>query len=200
MSHNCKTSTSTYFYLSQRLPLSRIRIFYGYDGAYADVKDIACRFIVDGILHIPAAKDIRNMLFPLSHGQYKNHMFMYVVFNDKEMFTLNETEQMYIDIDIYDDDNIPTQYELVHVCEKLGFKVGVVLGAQRALFSWYNLANWRSCENYYMVDIWQQMTNYFDAANVDNIRQEDESIDFIYVNTRHDYFDCFKISSLRGLN
>lgn len=53
-----------------------------------------------------------------------------------------------------------------------GFKVGVELGVQRALNSKLILEGWKSCERYYLVDLWASQTNYEDLANVNNTEQD----------------------------
>jgi hypothetical protein len=115
--------------------------------------------------------------------------------------------------------NIEHRNDIIKLCDKLNLKTGIELGVQRAEFSKNNLANWKSCTSYSLVDIWANQINYVDSANVDNSEQElilkeaqnnvfpwkdkvkfyrnstlqaatlvpDDSLDFIYVDARHDY-------------
>ena len=53
-----------------------------------------------------------------------------------------------------------------------GFKVGVELGVQSGGFAGIMLNTWKSCDKYYLVDLWSQQNNYHDWANVDNATQE----------------------------
>ena len=111
--------------------------------------------------------------------------------------------------------------------EERGFTVAAELGVQTGFFSDMYLYTSPSTTKYILVDTWAHRSNYSDAANVDNSRQEqiyqgmlkrlgpyrsagagkagtelqvmrmwttdaapkvqDESIDFIYVDARHDY-------------
>lgn len=108
---------------------------------------------------------------------------------------------------------------IADMLESYGLKTGVELGVQHGNFAEKMLTVWKSCEKYYLVDIWQMQENYKDGANVDNESQqgnyqrtkermqqfgdravlirnwtkaaallfEDESLDFVYVDARHDY-------------
>jgi hypothetical protein len=122
---------------------------------------------------------------------------------------------------------IETRNMIAHVLQEEGMKVGAELGVQQGLFSEHNLNIWKSCERYYLVDVWAQQVNYKDGANVGNKRQNelyestvnrmkrfgdkvvvlrdftsnavnkipDGSLDFLYVDARHDY--CGTIADLR---
>jgi len=97
------------------------------------------------------------------------------------------------------------------------FKIGAELGVQRGYMSEHNLRNWPSCQRYYLIDLWEKQENYLDVANtldhdinlaetrermkpfghvpviMKNTTNDasflipDESLDFIYVDARHDY-------------
>jgi hypothetical protein len=43
---------------------------------------------------------------------------------------------------------------------------------QLGVFAAHTLRRWKSCEKYYLIDLWAQQPNYFDGANVDNNEQE----------------------------
>lgn len=107
------------------------------------------------------------------------------------------------------------------ICEKFKFKVGIEIGVQYGLFSKEILKRWKSCEKYYLIDIWDSINDdtYNDSANVGIQKQakiyqkclenlgefknkisvikmtsdnavnlfDDFSIDFIYIDARHDY-------------
>lgn len=62
--------------------------------------------------------------------------------------------------------------EIGKILEKEGHKIGVELGVQRGHFVDKILTNWKSCERFYLVDIWAQLDNYIDNANMDNVKQE----------------------------
>ena len=114
---------------------------------------------------------------------------------------------------------VRTRDDLGKLLESEGFTVGIELGVQSGYYSKTILSHWKSCERYYLVDIWQQQENYMDGANVNNHQQEslfkgaqallkpwqdkavflrkytsqavhdvpDNSVDFVYVDARHDY-------------
>lgn len=106
-----------------------------------------------------------------------------------------------------------------HMCNERNFEVAAELGVQSGHFSDSFLYTASSITKYYLVDTWEQRSNYSDAANVDNnvqetiyrktrarlgpygdrcvfmrnfttraaLQIEDNTIDFIYVDARHDY-------------
>lgn len=65
--------------------------------------------------------------------------------------------------------------DLAAYLEQQGFTVGAEIGVQLGLFAEWNLRNWPSCTKYILVDTWQRMPNYEDAANYDDAKQ-----DYIY--------------------
>jgi len=105
--------------------------------------------------------------------------------------------------------------------DERGFTVVAELGVQRGFFTDRYLYTAKKNKKYYLVDTWEQRSNYSDAANVDNYEQQarfnhamkrlapysartellvlrnfttsaallvpDYSVDFIYVDARHDY-------------
>ena len=121
--------------------------------------------------------------------------------------------------------NLPAKFhnlwhrnEIIEICEEIGLKTGVEVGVQRGVFSREVLKLWKSCDKYYLVDLWKQQDNYLDKANVANDVQEryyqealknvaefnktvpikaasvvaakdfaDSSLDFVYLDARHDY-------------
>jgi hypothetical protein len=54
------------------------------------------------------------------------------------------------------------------------FKIGVEVGVQEGIFSKEILKRWVNCKMFYLVDIWKQMDNYIDGANVNNSEQEEK--------------------------
>mmetsp|Transcript_87449 Transcript_87449/g.155099 ORF Transcript_87449/g.155099 Transcript_87449/m.155099 type:complete len:237 (-) Transcript_87449:166-876(-) len=66
-----------------------------------------------------------------------------------------------------------TRDSLGSLLEAEGMRTGAELGVQAGLFSKATLAQWPSCKSYMLVDVWAQLTNYEDTANVNNSRQEE---------------------------
>ena len=56
--------------------------------------------------------------------------------------------------------------------ESVDYKIGVELGVQKGHFSRDMLLRWKKATEYWLVDVWQQQTNYVDIANVDNKVQD----------------------------
>lgn len=109
--------------------------------------------------------------------------------------------------------------QIVDLCQERGFKVGAELGVQIGVFAEKNLNKWKTCEKYYLIDLWKHQENYEDFANAEDSVQlanmkatetrlqrfgkvpvliqnstinasyliPDESLDFVYVDARHDY-------------
>lgn len=67
---------------------------------------------------------------------------------------------------------IKRRSDLSALMESEKFETGVELGVQHGDFAKQMLRNWPSCRKYVLVDIWKQLDNYHDLANVDNNRQE----------------------------
>ncbi|KAG2491640.1 hypothetical protein HYH03_010011 [Edaphochlamys debaryana] len=72
-----------------------------------------------------------------------------------------------------------TRNDIAALLEQKGFKTGVELGVQRGHYSLHNLNVWKSCEKYYLVDIWAHQVNYDDLANVPQHVQ-----DSLYIETQ----------------
>ncbi|GBG00402.1 hypothetical protein Rsub_13339, partial [Raphidocelis subcapitata] len=98
----------------------------------------------------------------------------------------------------------------------------------KGLFAESTLKRWRSCTKYQLVDLWAQQVNYEEASNVDNDTQEarfqetkarvanfpvvfhrmytseaaklipDGSLDYVYVDARHDYYGTVHPGAVRG--
>lgn len=115
--------------------------------------------------------------------------------------------------------NLTSRHDLARVANTEKMAVGAELGVQSGAFSQWNLQNWPSNRQYYMIDLWSTQKNYSDVANVDQARHDeyyaraldataawkekrlvkkmstveavehipDESIDFLYVDARHDF-------------
>jgi predicted O-methyltransferase YrrM len=100
-------------------------------------------------------------------------------------------------------------------------KRGVEVGVQNGLFSESILNRWKTCKNYLLVDLWAKQSNYADSANTQNhelafkttkrrlqrfssvricrnfsttcaSQIENESVDFVYLDARHDYLGVFE--------
>ena len=56
--------------------------------------------------------------------------------------------------------------------QERGYKTGVELGVQSGVFAKAILSRWQAAERYVLVDVWRQLDNYVDGANVDNSKQE----------------------------
>lgn len=119
----------------------------------------------------------------------------------------------------YDVSTIRSRNAFGHMVSERNFTVGAELGVQNGFFSDLLLYTAHSITRYYLVDTWEQRSNYSDAANVGNEAQkaiyrktqvrlapygnrcvflrnftteaakqvQDSSVDFIYVDARHDY-------------
>ena len=111
---------------------------------------------------------------------------------------------------------------IIDLAETLKPRVGCEVGVQGGAFSQFILSHTPSLEKFYLVDPWEQQTNYKDGANVTNEEQErilrcakervskwedkavilrgystvmcdqipDNSLDFVYIDARHDYKGC----------
>lgn len=62
--------------------------------------------------------------------------------------------------------------EIGKILEYEGHKIGVELGVQYGNFANRILQDWKSFEKLYLVDIWMQLDNYIDSANVNNTEQD----------------------------
>lgn len=114
---------------------------------------------------------------------------------------------------------LDTRGKLATILESEQAHVGVEIGVQAGYFAETILRQWSHNTKYYLVDIWAPLTNYLDAANVEQDEQnrifrqaqenlkpysnqtvflkmttlegaehiEDDSVDYIYVDARHDY-------------
>lgn len=65
-----------------------------------------------------------------------------------------------------------TRDEIGKMLEFEGHKIGVELGVQHGYFANRILQDWKSFEKFYLIDIWMQLDNYVDSANVNNQQQE----------------------------
>jgi hypothetical protein len=68
--------------------------------------------------------------------------------------------------------NFRTRDEIPAILEKEKLKVGVEVGVQRGHYAAIVLTTWKSCQEYWLVDLWKQQKSYLDYANVDNNEQE----------------------------
>ena len=119
----------------------------------------------------------------------------------------------------FDVSTVRSRNSFGHMINERNFTVGAELGVQSGYFSDGFLYTAHSITRYYLVDTWEQRSNYSDGANVPNeihnanyrkakvrlapygdkcvflrnftteaVKQlEDSSLDFIYVDARHDY-------------
>jgi len=62
--------------------------------------------------------------------------------------------------------------DLGTILEQEGKKVGVELGVQKGKFAEKILRQWKSCEQYMLVDLWKAQNNYMDVANINDDGQE----------------------------
>jgi len=107
--------------------------------------------------------------------------------------------------------------DLGYTLNKLGYTTGAEIGVFRGKFgAWRVLPKWKNCTKYILIDLWAEQENYIDESNsnheenywraqknfrhFENITQwmrmlstdaakkiDDESLDFVYVDARHDY-------------
>eukprot|EP00271_Cylindrocystis_brebissonii_P015227 TRINITY_DN374_c0_g3_i1.p1 TRINITY_DN374_c0_g3~~TRINITY_DN374_c0_g3_i1.p1 ORF type:complete len:314 (-),score=27.75 TRINITY_DN374_c0_g3_i1:208-1149(-) len=73
----------------------------------------------------------------------------------------------------------PTRDMLGDQLERRGAAVGAEIGVQRGHFTSAVLGGWHSAQKMYLIDIWRQLPNYVDKANVD-----DASQDALYLETQ----------------
>ena len=132
LDHN--STIDTYFYLVQKVSIHSIQLFYGCVDNYFDVTSFIPIFIDEGYLHIPlGTNNYRYVLFSNYMPNMSPHCkFLDVIINNNLISTLSDDEEMYIDIDIFDDDNIlsniTTREEIGWLCEKLNYRIGAELG------------------------------------------------------------------------
>ena len=62
--------------------------------------------------------------------------------------------------------------DLASILEKEGLTIGAELGVQEGIFANLNLVKWRRAKRYTLVDVWAQIDNYDDLANVKNTQQD----------------------------
>lgn len=68
--------------------------------------------------------------------------------------------------------SIKRRNDLGTLLQKKGFESGAEVGVQQGFYSQNLLSNWPSCNEFHLIDLWAQQTNYKDAANVDMNQQE----------------------------
>lgn len=111
---------------------------------------------------------------------FLNHFFMfktsYVTHKTRHLLitktTGNETLEMPIQIRPNTSKLLPqnhswTRTDLGRILQDKGARTGVELGVQSGFFSNDLLTQWTSCASLFLVDSWQQLSNYADSANVD---------------------------------
>ncbi len=64
------------------------------------------------------------------------------------------------------------RHEIPTHLEKEGFKIGAELGVQSGAYAAETLQLWKSCEKYYLIDVWKHQVNYKEGANVPDDQQE----------------------------
>jgi predicted O-methyltransferase YrrM len=67
---------------------------------------------------------------------------------------------------------LATREDIGPYIEEEGLKTGMEIGVQRGYSAKRLLLDWKSCERFYLVDLWKQQENYADSANVGNEDQQ----------------------------
>ena len=62
--------------------------------------------------------------------------------------------------------------DLGHILQKEGHLIGAELGVQRGVFARNILKRWARNQEYHLIDIWEQQSNYNDIANVAQAEQD----------------------------
>jgi hypothetical protein len=70
---------------------------------------------------------------------------------------------------------VPKRDDIGTLLENEGFKTGVELGVQRGKYAVKILKQWKSCEKYLLVDLWEVLENYDDEANWGGDKKHDDN-------------------------